>query len=67
MCAHCDYVMELSEDNHARDEFTLQIARLVDLVILASSLKTLTGKKSFSSARSFFVCKYKSSQTFVTF
>lgn len=57
MCAQCDPVMELGEDNHTRDEFILQIAMLMDLVILASSLETLTGKKGFRSA----------SQTFVTF
>lgn len=47
MCAQCDPVMELGEDNHTRDEFILQIAMLMDLVILASSLETLTGKKGF--------------------
>lgn len=67
MCAQRDPGMELSEDNHARDEFTLQIETLMDLVILASSLKTLTGKKKLFKCKFFFMYKYKSSQTFVTF
>lgn len=45
ICAECDPGTEVSEDNHAGDEFTLQIGALMDAVSLASSLKTLTGKK----------------------
>lgn len=38
MCAQCDPGMKLGEDNHVGGEFTLQIAMLMDLVILASVL-----------------------------
>lgn len=64
----CDPGMDLSVDNHARNELLFQVT-ILDSVIWPSSLKALVGKKipQVFKGKIFFCILMKNSQTFVTF